>query len=179
MAYNLQESSALLARTPLLLRAQLSGLPESVILRNEGPNTWNAYDVVGHLLFADQVTWMPRIRLMLSDAADKRFASVDREAQFKLSAGKSLDQLLDEFQALRTQNIEILNSLELGPAQLAATGIHPALETVTVEQVLSSWVAHDYTHLYQINRVIAKRYTEDVGPFIEFLPILTSNGSGF
>lgn len=162
-----------------MLRAQLSGLPEGLLHRNEGPNTWSAYDVVGHLLFADQFTWIPRVLLILSDAEDKRFATFDREGQFKLSQGKSLDQLLDEFQSLRTKNLEILNSLDLGPDQLAATGIHPALETVTVEQVLSSWVAHDYTHLYQINRVIAKRYTEDVGPFIDFLPILTSNGSGF
>jgi hypothetical protein len=179
MAFNIQTSSALLARTPLLLRAQLSGLPAELIHRNEGPGTWSAYDVVGHLLFADHVNWIPRTLLMLSDAEDKHFASFDREGQYKLSEGKSLDQLLEEFQALRTQNLEVLNTLELGPAQLAATGIHPALETVTVEQVLSSWVAHDYTHLFQVNRVIAKHYTEDVGPLIEFLPILTSNGSGF
>jgi hypothetical protein len=76
------------------------------------------------------------------------------------------------FARLRADNLRALRALDLQPAHLALRGTHPALGTVTLEQLLSSWVVHDLGHLAQIARVMAKQYREDVGPWREFLPVL-------
>jgi len=49
MQQDLQNTIALLSRTPKALDALLRDLPEGWIFRNEGENTWSAFDIVGHL----------------------------------------------------------------------------------------------------------------------------------
>ncbi len=51
-------------------------------------------------------------------------------------------------------------------------GEHPAFGTVTMRQLLATWVAHDLGHVAQIARVMAKQYREAVGPWREYLPVL-------
>jgi uncharacterized damage-inducible protein DinB len=50
--------------------------------------------------------------------------------------------------------------------------MHPALGSVTVGQLLATWVTHDLNHLGQIARVMARRQAEAVGPWREYLGIL-------
>ncbi|HEX5625446.1 MAG TPA: DinB family protein, partial [Saprospiraceae bacterium] len=66
MSYRLEEAMALLRRTPATLRALLQDLPEPWILANEGPDTWSAYDVVGHYLHAERTNWIQRIMVILN-----------------------------------------------------------------------------------------------------------------
>lgn len=100
------------------------------------------------------------------------FASFDREAMFRESAGQALPRLLDQFASLRAENLGRLRALHLTDADLDRPGLHPALGPVTLGQHLSSWVVHDLGHLGQIARVMAKRYRERVGPWRAYLPIL-------
>ena len=65
MEHDLQDTLSLLARTPGALNALLRELPEKWTLRNEGENTWSAFDVVGHLIHAERTDWMPRVRIVL------------------------------------------------------------------------------------------------------------------
>lgn len=80
--------------------------------------------------------------------------------------------LLDELASLRAENLATLRSWKLTDAQLALTGEHPALGTVTLRQLLATWVAHDLGHVAQVARVMAKQYREAVGPWREYLPVL-------
>ncbi|WP_242066396.1 hypothetical protein [Brevibacillus laterosporus] len=41
-----------------------------------------------------------------------------------------------------------------------------------LNEMLSTWVVHDLTHIAQIVRVMAERYRADVGPWKEYLGIL-------
>jgi hypothetical protein len=43
---------------------------------------------------------------------------------------------------------------------------------VTLGQLLATWVVHDLNHVAQIARVMGRQYTEAVGPWIEYLPLL-------
>ena len=43
---------------------------------------------------------------------------------------------------------------------------------MTLSQLLSTWVAHDLTHLAQIGEVLARRYQGAVGPWRAYLPAL-------
>jgi hypothetical protein len=172
MDFNLTTGIEVLERTPNVLRALLDGLSPKWIVANEGPDTWSPFDILGHLIHGERTDWMPRAKIILTDGPSTIFESFDREAMFKASPGKSLETLLEEFAWLRTENLATLNSWQITEAQLELEGRHPALGTVTLRQLLATWVAHDLTHIAQIARVMSKQYREAVGPWREYLPLL-------
>lgn len=172
MKFNINQALQVLERTPAVIKQLLQELDEDWIMQNEGGDSWSCYDIVGHYIHGEKTDWIPRMQIILGDNADKRFVPFDRFAQFKDSQGKSLDQLLEEFESLRKKNIEILKATTITESLLDKTGIHPTFGTVTLRQLLSTWVAHDLTHIYQTSRVLAKQYQEEVGPWKEFIGCL-------
>ena len=168
----IDESLAVLTRTPAALDALLRDLPEAWIYATEGPGTWSPYVVMGHLVHCERADWMPRLEIILRHGPARPFDPFDREAQFKESGGKTMAELLDEFRALRHQSLARLRELDLQPHQLALTGAHPAFGAVTVRQLLATWTAHDLAHLVQVSRVMAKRYREEVGPWAQYLSVM-------
>jgi len=171
--FSLTDSIAVLERTPATLRALLSGLPETWTTCNEGPSTWSAYDIVGHLIHGERTDWMQRLRRIREHGTSLAFDPFDRFAQERESAGKSLADLLDEFERLRRESIEALRAERLEGRDLDLHGMHPSLGEVTLRNLLATWVVHDLGHIAQISRVMAKRYGDDVGPWREYLPVLT------
>lgn len=172
MQFDIHKSIEILSRTPAVIETLLQGLSADWIDANEGPETWSPFDVVGHLIHGEKTDWITRMELILSDKTNKTFEPFDRFAQFEESKGKSLAQLLSEFKELRKKNIQFLLSKQITSADLRRTGNHPAFGSVTLEQLLATWVAHDLGHIAQISRVMAKQYKEAVGPWKQFLPVL-------
>jgi hypothetical protein len=173
---DLRETIALLDRTPATLNALLRDLPENWTLRNEGENTWSAFDVVGHLIHGEKTDWMPRVNLILQFGNSRPFERFDRFAQMRDSQGKSLPELLDEFGRLRAQNLDRLRSLNLRDEDFARPGLHAVLGPVTLGNLLSTWAAHDLTHLHQISRIMAHQYRDAVGPWTKFLGVMQCAG---
>ena len=174
--HNLRHTISLLTRTPAALDALLRGLPDTWTFRNEGANTWSAFDVLGHLIHGERTDWMPRARMILQFGESQTFESFDRLGHVPESQGKSLDQLLDEFARLRSENLRQLRALNLRQEDLARRGRHPALGVVTLSQLLATWAAHDLTHLHQISRIMAHQYRETVGPWSAYLGVLQCAG---
>jgi len=176
MEHNLQHTISLLTRTPAALNALLRDLPETWTFRNEGENTWSAFDVVGHLIHAESTDWMPRARIVLQFGKTRTFESFDRWGLEREIQGKSLGQLLDEFARLRSENLGELRALNLRQEDLERRGRHPALGVVTLSELLATWAAHDLTHLHQISSVMAHQYRETVGPWSGYLGVLQCAG---
>jgi hypothetical protein len=172
MEFQLEEAVDILRRTPDSLRALLRDLPPAWANGNEGGDSWNPYTVVGHLIHGEETDWVPRARIILEHGEAQAFTPFDRFAQFEKSRGKSLDELIDEFAALREESLAALAELKITPAQLSFRGRHPELGSVTLGQLLATWVAHDLSHVAQIARVMCRQYTEAVGPWKQYLPIL-------
>lgn len=163
--FRLDEGMAMLARTPAAVDALLRDLPDGWTTVNEGGESWSPFDVVGHLVRAERVDWMGRVRTLLTHGEAEAFASVDRLAQFRESEGRTLATLLDEFASLRRESLRELAALALTEADLDRAGRHPVFGSVTLRQLLSTWVAHDLDHLVQIARVLARQYSDEVGPW--------------
>jgi hypothetical protein len=163
---------AVLERTPRTFRALLAGLPATWADATEGPETWSPYVIVGHLIHGERADWIPRARLILAQGTERRFTPYDRFAQFHESQGKSLAELLDEFERLRDENVATLAGWSLTDAQLGLEGEHPEFGRVTLRQLLATWVAHDLGHIAQAARVMAKQYREAVGPWRAYLPVM-------
>ncbi|CAN5519738.1 hypothetical protein BH11BAC3_BH11BAC3_13540 [soil metagenome] len=172
MKYTLKQAAEILERTPTVCSTLLAGLSDDWVMNNEGPETFSPYDVIGHLIHGEKTDWVTRAKLILEFGNDKAFVPSDRFAQYEESNGKSLQQLLDEFAAIRKENMAWFNSLQLTEDDLDKTGIHPKLGEVTLRNLLSTWVVHDLTHIAQITRVMAKQYREDMGPWPQFFRIL-------
>jgi hypothetical protein len=169
----LAESLAILARTPATLDALLRDLPEVWTAATEGPGTWSPYVVIGHLIHCEKADWMPRLAIILEHGESRPFDRFDREAQFAEPADRPLSALLDEFADLRRDNLAMLRGLALQPEQLEVKGMHPDLGPVTVRQLLATWTAHDLAHILQVSRVMAKRYKLEVGPWAQYLSVMS------
>jgi hypothetical protein len=176
MEHNLPHTVSLLARTPAALDALLRDLPETWTLHNEGENTWNVFDIVGHLIHGERTDWMPRARMILRAGEAQTFEPFDRWGHVRESQGKSLAQLLDEFARCRSANLGELRAWNLRQEDLERRGRHPALGVVTLSQLLATWAAHDLTHLHQVSRVMAHQYREAVGPWSKYLGVLECAG---
>jgi hypothetical protein len=172
MKFEVGEAQLLLARTPETLRAWLGGLPAAWLDANEGAETFSPREVVGHLVHGEETDWMPRVQRILAYGESVPFVPYDRFAQRIRFGDWPASRLLERFGELRGENLSILRSLPTG-ADLEQRGTHPTLGRVTLRQLLASWVVHDQNHVAQIARVLAKQYRDEVGPWVEYLPILT------
>ena len=173
MEFQLDNAKEVLRRTPATLDALLRGLPVDWVLSNEGPDSWSPFDVMGHLIHAEESDWIPRARIILEHGEGRAFEPFDRFAMFEKSRGKSLEELLAEFERLRTQSLRKLDELNITAEMLEKRGKHPELGGVTLSQLLSTWVVHDLGHVGQIARVMAKQYGEAVGAWRAYLPVLS------
>src|SRR5688572_6468075 len=169
MKFNIRSVIQILERTPSVVEAMLRNVDNGWVLQNEGGETWSPFDIIGHYIHGEKTDWIPRMKIILSDDVDKHFIPFDRFAQFSDSKTKTIDELLDEFKRLRSENLAQLKEVEFTEELLNLTGVHPKFGTVTLKQLLASWVVHDLTHIYQISRVMAKQYENEVGPWKEFL----------
>ncbi|WP_350287358.1 DinB family protein [uncultured Croceitalea sp.] len=172
MKFELNQSIAILERTPAVLKAYLSGLSEDWLKNNEGDGTWSPYDIVGHLIFGEKTDWMVRVKTILGASEDKKFKPFDRFGQFREDQHVPILKILEEFEALRSANITELKSFTITADTLRLEGIHPEFGRVTLAQLIATWAVHDLGHIAQISRVMAKQYQHEVGPWVAYLGIL-------
>jgi DinB superfamily len=169
--FSLEVGTEVLRATPEALRAMLSDLSDGWLDGNEGPDTWSPSQVIGHLTHIEECDWIDRTKVILEHGTTRPFDPVDREAGFTHFKGWSLPELLERFASVRRSNLETLGEL-VRVDDLDRRGVHPTFGEVTLDQLLATWVVHDLNHLGQIVKAMAKQYTDAVGPWRAFLPII-------
>lgn len=172
MNFNLKEAIEILENTPQTLEKILSDLSAGWLQCNEGEGTWNTSEVIEHLIEAEKNNWIPRLEFILQEGKEGAFPPFDRYAHLNKESANSIEEKLLEFKKVRIQNLHQLKLLVKHEKHLEVRGEHPEFGEVKVRELLSTWVAHDLTHIAQIVRVMAERYREDVGPWKEYLGIL-------
>lgn len=175
MNFDIEASVEVLTRTPATLQSLLGGVSDRWIRGVEGPDTFSPFDVVGHLIDGEETDWMERAQIILARGDDPRFRPYDRFRHRSRNVNRSLESLLSEFARLRTANVELLRSWSLTKADLDLPGVHPTFGRVTLRELLAAWVVHDLGHVAQVARVMAKQYHVAVGPWVQFLPVLTDH----
>jgi hypothetical protein len=169
--FKIEEAVEMLERTPKTMETYLLGLSEDWLNCNEGANTWTPKQVIAHLVYGEKYDWIPRVEIIINHGTEKTFAPFDREAHLQYANEQSLSNILNEFKLLRSENIKKLKQLIKHLDHLEQKGIHPVFGEVSLQQLLSTWVAHDLTHIIQISRTMAKRYEKEVGPWTEYLSV--------
>ena len=171
MELAVEKAREVLSSTPETLRVMLSGLSDEWTTAREAPDAWSPYQVCGHLLHIEETDWLDRVRVILEHGTSRPFDPVDREAGFEKFSGWSLIGLLERFATARRANLDELTTL-LEPGALDLRGLHPDFGEVTLAQLLATWTVHDFNHVNQIVKTLAKQYTDAVGPWRAFLPVL-------
>jgi DinB superfamily len=172
MKFQVEQAIELLSNTPSVLKSLLGNLSNEWITNSENSEDWSPFDVVGHYIHGEETDWIPRAEIILKQSENITFEPFDRFAQMEISKGKTLDELLETFAKLRQKNLDTLKSWNLSDEQFQLKGIHPELGLVNLEQLISTWVVHDLTHIRQIATVLALKYSENVGVWKEYLSIL-------
>jgi hypothetical protein len=167
----LAETTALLARTPEVLRSLLIGLPKTWTDEPDVADGWRPRDVVGHLITGEETDWMTRTRRILEQGTSVPFDPFERFAMLERDEGVPLDDLVERFATLRADNLAALAEL-VTDADLHRRGLHPSLGEVTLRELLATWAVHDLDHVSQIYAGLAGSHDADVGPWKIYLGIL-------
>ncbi len=177
MQHNLQQTMSLLARTPVAFNALLRDLPEAWTHHNEGENTWNAFEVVGHLIDCERTNWIPRAKIILNSKA--------RTSRSRLLIAA------DTFERRRASRLPVAGRIcptaDRKPGRAArmesAAGRSRKARTASClrsgpvcPELLATWAAHDLGHLHQVSRIMAHQYRETVGPWSKYLGVLQCTG---
>jgi len=177
MDSDLDRTTALLRRTPEVLRALLAGLSEAWTDTPDVAGGWRPRDVVGHLISTELEGWMPRARRILEDGTARAFDPIDRFAHVERDVGVPLDALVERFARLRSESLADLGRLA-APSDLDRRGLHPALGEVSLRELLASWAVHDLDHVAQVFAALAGSHDADVGPWKAYLGILLRRDDG-
>lgn len=167
----LADTTALLERTPGVVRSLLGGLPDAWLDTPDTPEGWTPRDAVGHLISAELDDWIPRVELILVHGADRPFEPFDRFAHVERDKDVPLPALVDRFEELRGEQLARLREL-VGEGDLDRVGRHPELGKVSMRQLLATWAVHDLDHVAQIYAALAGSYDQAVGPWKAYLGIL-------
>src|SRR6187549_3264970 len=107
----LEESVALLERTPRVTRELLAGLPGSWLGEPDTADGWTARDVIGHLISAELDDWIPRAEMIIRDGTSLPFVPFDRFAHVERDRDVPLGTLLERFAELRAGSLARLREL--------------------------------------------------------------------
>ena len=172
MEFNVEKAVEVLRSTPGTVKAMVGGLSEDWTSSSGDRDDWGVFDVVGHLVHADETDWIPRAEVILARGEDRNFPPFDRFGQFEKAEGKTLGELLDEFERVRAGCLATVRGWRLSDEQLGLSGVHPEFGAVELRQLLATWVVHDLTHIRQIATIMARKYEDAVGPWKAYLSIL-------
>lgn len=170
--FRLKDSLAVLEATPGVLQALIGDLPREWLDFQEDPEAWSPFTVLVHIIHNERTNWVPRLRVLMSDDAPRRFAPFHQLPEAGEGPTGDVPQLLQQFAMLRQESLSFVRNLRLGPAHFDREAEHPSLGSVRLRHLLATWVVHDLNHLHQTVKSLAKRYESSVGPWRQYLAIL-------
>jgi DinB superfamily len=139
-------------KSPKLVAAAVSGLPEKTLRFKPGPEKWCILEILGHL--ADiEIVYAYRLRQMLADKKPV-IAPMDQN-DWARNLGymeTPAPELVALYGLNRHANLRLLQRMK--PADLGKSAYHPELEKdVTVAEMIERLGTHGTNHLEQIERL--------------------------
>ncbi len=125
MQFHIDEAVEVLAQTPGVMDALLRGKSAAWLNCRKTTESFSPIDVLGHLIHGEKTDWIPRVHLILDYPDTRTFEPFDRFGFQSWIAGKSVEDLLDEFAELRRQSLETLRTLGINEPKLEQSGMHP------------------------------------------------------
>ena len=149
-----------------VLNAQLNNRQSKEFYFTPNPESWSMIQVLSHLVDEEIHDFRARLFSVVEDPsqpltpfdplatmANKNFVDED--------FNELLDQLMDE----RLKSVAMLNALDDSDWDKAF--IHPEKGALPARFFLTNWVAHDYIHIQQLNR-LAYQFLANRGEVLDY-----------
>lgn len=152
-AYNAEAISAL-----------ASGVDAEQACWRPSPEDWSILEVVNHLYDEEREDFLTRLDLILHRPGDEWPAiHPGGWVTQRRYNERDLDESLVRFLAEREESLRWLGSLEAPDWSIEST--HPAGFVLSAGDMLSSWLAHDFLHIRQLNELHYRYHLQSVTPF--------------
>ena len=150
----LVESRRELARLPMVLDALLAGLDPAGARTRPATNEWSPVEILCHLRDEETEDFGARLRVIADGAGD--FAPIDPErwATERRYHEANLPDVLEALRSRRQASLDLLASVTL--ETLKGSRSHKRLGTLSGQDILAAWVAHDRIHLAQLAGTLAR-----------------------
>jgi DinB superfamily len=143
-----------LARLPIVLDALLAGLDPAGARTRPATGEWSPVEILCHLRDEETEDFGARLRVIVDGAGE--FALIDPERWAKERRYHEAD-LPDVIQALRARRQASLDLLaSVSPETLKGSRPHKRLGSLSGQDILAAWVAHDRIHLAQLAGTLAR-----------------------
>jgi DinB superfamily len=144
-----EEVARLLGAINTALIAECEDMRPEMASFHPAEGEWCVKECIGHMLEAERRGFAGRIRLILEEPG-RNLKGWDQVAveRARNDCARELSELLMEFAGERSRSIELVQSLL--NTDLAKSGEHEAVGTLTVEELLHEWVHHDRNHFRQL-----------------------------
>jgi hypothetical protein len=106
MDFQISKTIEILNQTPATIKSLLGNLSNDWVYASADENSWNAFDIIGHYIHGEETDWIPRAVIILAQGESVTFESFDRFAQFEISKGKTISELIEIFEFNR-RTVEI------------------------------------------------------------------------
>ena len=150
----LVEARSELARLPIVLEVLLDGLDEVAARTRPATGEWSPVEILCHLRDEETEDFGARLRVIVDGTGE--FAPIDPERWAEERRYREAN-LPDVFGALRTRRQASLDLLaSVSPKALEGSRPHKRLGSLSGEDILAAWVAHDRIHLTQLAGTLAR-----------------------
>ena len=131
--------------------AQVAGVEEDQARWRPDPAQWSILEVVNHLADEEVEDFRARLDAVLRHSG--AWPPIDPQGwpAARRYNERGLRESLERFLAARVESLAWLDGLEAPDWSLAYQ--HPSIGPISAGDLLTSWVAHDYIHVRQINRL--------------------------
>jgi hypothetical protein len=154
-----------LATTPEVLRLLMGALSDEDAQWKPAPDRWSVAEILEHLSHVEGHYFRNALDRMLS-GKDAQIEPYDQEAFAAAGTytNREAEESFAHWEEQREDNVDFLRELDAGA--IARTARHPALGTVSVENLLNEWAFHDLGHVRQIAELVrARMYYAKLGSF--------------
>ena len=164
---NTQYAIDQLQRNKFVFQGLLQGLPEELINWKPNPDHWNLLEIICHLYDIEREDFWVRLKHVLDNqpgkppAFDPLVWLKERnyaEQDFAMKLGGFLEE--------RERSIERLLALE--NPQWTNFYAHSTLGNLDGNFFLANWLAHDYLHIRQINRLKYEFWAQQCGEELKY-----------
>lgn len=141
-----------LSKNYLVFRSLFKETADAQALWKPDVNNWSMLEVVCHLVDEEKFDFKSRVSSILDNPAKEltKFNPLNWVTEHKYMA-QDFNLKTEEFLEERSKSIKWLSSLKEPKWQNGH--IHPKMGTLTAEFFLANWLAHDYIHIRQLNRL--------------------------
>jgi hypothetical protein len=163
MGNQLEMVRTILSTTAARWSSLTERVPLEVLARPPAPGEWSAMDCLCHVLDTERWVFPARVQALLSG---NNFVGFDPDTQGTHYTTQRPEQLAEEFARLRKASLVEFDRLTT--EDLIRTAQHSELGTVTLEELVNEWAAHDLMHTVQAERAMMQPFILASGPWRPF-----------